>query len=160
MPGASVVIRPVNGQIELELFRRMAREYVTWLDVDLDFQGLEAELAGLPGKYAEPDGCILLAFINDEPAGCVALTPLEGNRICEMKRLWVRPGHRGAKLGQRLAEAIIQAGSERGYSLMRLDTLARLEAAIGIYRTLGFYETEPYYHNPLDGVLFMECQLP
>lgn len=77
-----------------------------------------------------------------------------------MKRLWVRPGHRGAKLGQRLAEAIIQAGSERGYSLMRLDTLARLEAAIGIYRTLGFYETEPYYHNPLDGVLFMECQLP
>ena len=160
MPEASIVIRPVEDAGELDYFRRMALEYVTWLDVDLDFQDLEGELAGLPGKYAEPEGCILLAFINAEPAGCVALTPLEGTRICEMKRLWVRPGHRGLKLGRRLAKAIIQAGSERGYSVMRLDTLARLEAAIAIYRELGFYETEPYYHNPLDGVLFMECQLP
>ena len=144
---------------EIAEIRRLFRAYAEWLDVDLCFQGFEAELAGLPGKYASPHGRLLLARVGGEVSGCVAVRPLEGD-ICEMKRLWVEPSFLGLGLGRKLAEAIVIAGRELGYASMRLDTMPdRLKAAGHIYETLGFKEIPDYYHNPLDGVVMYELKL-
>ena len=51
------------------------------------FQDFGTELQGLPGKYRSPAGALALAFIDQKPAGTVALRPLNGP-ACEVKRLY------------------------------------------------------------------------
>lgn len=142
----------------LEVVRRLFREYQEWLGEDLCFQSFEAELAELPGKYAPPRGALLLAMDADEAAGCVGVRPLAGN-VCEMKRLYVRPQHRGHGVGRRLAVTAIAAAQQAGYRVMRLDTLERLSEAMRLYASLGFARVAPYYANPLPGVVYWELLL-
>ena len=136
----------------------MFREYAELLGVDLCFQGFEAELRELPGKYAPPGGALLVAYHEGAGAGCVAMRDL-GHGVCEMKRLFVRPRFRGLRLGKRLAEAIIMSARELGYSTMRLDTLGRLTEAMRLYDRLGFRRIPAYYENPLPGVVYWELDL-
>ena len=153
-----MVIAPARGPQDLEVLRTLFREYVLGLGENLDFQGFEQELATLPGKYAPPAGQMLLARMGDEAMGCVALRPLEGGD-CEMKRLYVRPTARGLNLGRQLAEAICNAAREAGYQRICLDTLERLQAALALYRDMGFEEIAPYNDNRLPGVLFLALKL-
>lgn len=142
----------------IEIARDLFREYQQFLNVDLCFQGFEEELASLPGKYAHPKGAILLAEHEGEIAGCVAVRPIEGE-TCEMKRLYVKDEFRGLAIGKKLADAIIEKARELNYQKMQLDTLERLETAMGIYQKLGFEKISPYYANPLDEVVYWELQL-
>jgi ribosomal protein S18 acetylase RimI-like enzyme len=143
---------------DLARIRALFREYQAFLGVDLCFQGFEEELAGLPGRYAPPEGVLLLAMDGKETAGCVALRELEAG-VCEMKRLFVRPAYRGQGLGRRLAEEVIAAARRIGYRTMRLDTLEQLHEAIDLYESLGFRRIPPYYANPLPGVIYWELRL-
>ncbi|MBT3239247.1 MAG: GNAT family N-acetyltransferase [Rhodospirillaceae bacterium] len=154
----AIDIRFAEGSDDMGRIRELFVEYQEWLGVDLCFQGFEEELANLPGKYATPRGCLLLAVDGDDIAGCVGLWPL-GDDVCEMKRLYVRPPWRRRGLGRRLAEAVIDEGRERGYRCMRLDTLPQLQAAKSLYEILGFTETAAYYDNPIEGVTYMERNL-
>jgi ribosomal protein S18 acetylase RimI-like enzyme len=146
-----------HGPEHVPVVRALFEEYAAGLGVDLGFQDFERELAELPGEYAPPGGRLLLAF-GPEPAGCVALRPYEP-RVCEMKRLYVRPEHRGGGLGRLLAEAIVAAGREAGYERMRLDTLPSMAAARALYRSLGFVEIEAYRFNPVHGTTYFERAL-
>jgi putative acetyltransferase len=140
---------------QLDAARDLFREYQAFLGVDLCFQGFEEELAGLPGKYADPGGAILLAQHQGEFIGCVAVRPLKGE-ICEMKRLYVKPSAQGFSAGRLLAEAIITKAKKLGYQKMQLDTLKRLERALVLYEKLGFNPISPYYANPLDEVVYLQ----
>jgi ribosomal protein S18 acetylase RimI-like enzyme len=151
-------IRSARFPQDLEPVRAIFREYADSLGVDLCFQGFEAELAGLPGMYAEPQGRILLAEEDGRAVGCVAMRPLDG-AVCEMKRLYVRPSGRGRHLGRRLATAICRAAREAGYERMRLDTLASMQAAQRLYRSLGFEPIAPYVFNPIEGAQYLELDL-
>jgi GNAT superfamily N-acetyltransferase len=154
----AVRIVQVEGESQLEMLRELFREYEAFLGVDLCFQGFEAELAGLPGEYAPPAGWLLLALDGERAAGCVALRPL-ADATCEMKRLYVRPTHQGQGLGRRLAVAVIEQARRAGHRRMRLDTLETLTEAMNLYESLGFRQIQPYYDNPLPGVVYWELDL-
>ncbi len=147
---------------ELEASRAIIQEYAQGLGVDLDFQSLDAELAGLPGDYAPPRGALLLALIDDAVAGCCAIRPLDESdyaNACEMKRLYIRKAFRGFGLGRQLAEAALDAARRAGYARVLLDTLDDMEAARALYEELGFDETPPYYHNPIPGAHYLKAEL-
>jgi len=136
------------------------RAYADALNVDLCFQGFDAELATLPGKYAPPEGELLLARDADGATlGCVAVRSLETPGICEMKRLFVVDAARGLGVGAALVAAIIAAAEARGYAEMRLDTLPSMTAARALYRRFGFAEIAPYCFNPVRGTLYLARRL-
>jgi putative acetyltransferase len=144
---------------DIESVKTLFQEYADSLGIDLAFQQFAKELAELPGKYTPPSGRLLLAMANNQPAGCVALRPLGGD-ICEMKRLYVRPLHRGTGLGRTLAHRIIEEAKTAGYARMRLDTIPSLmTGAVCLYHTLGFANIPAYCDNPVSGAMFMELQL-
>lgn len=163
----------------MQRVRALFIEYSQALGHDLCFQQFDDELATLPGKYAAPDGVILLAATgalasagacdpfepdrsaDDALAGCVALRrfgePRE--RCAELKRMWVREPWRRTGLGRRLAEAALERARQIGYARIRLDTLASMTPALTLYRSLGFRDIPPYYPNPLDHVVYLEKTL-
>jgi putative acetyltransferase len=146
----------------LQATREIFVEYAEGLGIDLDFQHFDEELATLPGEYAAPQGALLLAFVDDELAGCGAFRPLpdvDYANACEMKRLYVRRAFRRFGLGRMLAQALMDHATEAGYSVMLLDTLDDMESARGLYASLGFETIPPYYFNPVPGAHYLKVAL-
>ncbi len=142
--------------------RTIVEEYAQRLGVDLCFQDFQAELDGLPDAYAQPEGAMLLAYVDGQLAGCVALRALpdcDYPNACEMKRLYVRDEFRRIGLGRLLARELMDRAVAAGYSTMLLDTLDDMEAARGLYGTLGFVEVPPYYFNPIPGAHYLKADL-
>lgn len=155
----SPVLTESTDPDQMACIRELFREYQQGLGISLCFQDFETELATLPGRYAPPGGTILLAAVQGQPAGCVALRPLDAPGVCEMKRLYVRPGHQGTGLGRALAEAVVGAARRKGYAAMRLDTLPAMGRAIALYESLGFRDIAPYCENPHPGVRYLQLDL-
>jgi putative acetyltransferase len=133
----------------------MFREYADAIGEDFWRGGFEEELAALPGYY----DVLLVARGNDgELVGSVAVKRLPDGSG-ELKRLYVRPSVRGIGLGKTLAAKAVERARDHGYSLLRLDTLPTMEAAQGIYASLGFQPAERYSDNPIPEVRFFELQL-
>jgi ribosomal protein S18 acetylase RimI-like enzyme len=143
---------------QLALVQEIFSEYAASLGVDLSFQDFDAELAALPGKYASPKGCILLAFDAGQLVACGAMRPID-DTTAEMKRLYVRPAGRGQQLGRRLAERLCELAREAGYLRIRLDTLPEMKAAQQLYASLGFTSIPPYVFNPVPGTQFLQREL-
>jgi len=144
---------------QIEAARELFKEYAAGLAIDMCFQSFDHELQTLPGKYAMPDGRLLLVYADDELAGCIALRKLD-DRTCEMKRLFLRPGFRGRGYGRRMIDKLIEVAREIGYQRMVLDTLpGKMDAAIALYRELGFEDIPAYYDNPLVGAVYLERTL-
>lgn len=157
--GNDFAFRRADSLEQIAQVRELFLEYANSLGFSLCFQSFDQELAALPGDYAPPAGRLILATSNGHPAGCVALHEL-APEICEMKRLYIRPQFRGKGLGRELAEKVIAEARQIGYKKLRLDTVEpKMQAAVAMYRQLGFREIPPYRPNPIDGALYMELQL-
>lgn len=150
--------RCVETGADLDEIRRLFTEYAEWLAVDLSFQGFAEELAGLPGEYAAPSGTLLLCIADAGAAGCIAVRRWQGD-TCEMKRLYVRPGHRGSGCGRLLADRAVDWAVAAGYKRMVLDTLPVMAGAQRLYEQLGFRDIAPYRFNPIPGARFMARDL-
>ena len=144
---------------QIVVIRELFLEYANSLGFSLCFQSFDRELAGLPGDYAPPEGRLLLMECDGEPAGCVALHPLEAG-ICEMKRLYVRPRYRGKGLGRVLVERILSEARTAGYGRIRLDTVEPvMKDAVAMCRRFGFRDIPPYRENPIEGAMYLELEL-
>lgn len=148
----------VDGETRIDDAKTLFAEYAASLGIDLGYQNFGDEFAGLPGKYARPDGRLYLAFVDGNLAGCIAMRKLSDRRA-EMKRLYVRPGFRGAKVGLALATRVVTDAREIGYRELVLDTLASMHRAQQFYRDLGFVETKAYYDCPVAGTVFLKLEL-
>lgn len=153
------IVQAVNEE-QIQQVRTLFTEYVEFIRTDVDtsvdnlddvlpMAGYEQELAELPGKYAPPDGRLLLALNDGEAAGCVAFYKLNEG-VCEVKRMWVRPQFRGKKIGRALVETLIAEARASGYATMLLSTVDILTEAQALYRSLGFELTEPFFELPDD----------
>jgi GNAT superfamily N-acetyltransferase len=144
---------------EIATATTLFREYADWLGIDLAFQDFANELATLPGKYAPPEGELILALsLTGEALGCVGVRPLDG-AVSEMKRRYVRPAARGLGIGRALVAAIISSAEELGYAEMKLDTLPWMDSAMALYKQFGFAEIAAYYNNPVPGTRYLGRQL-
>ena len=152
-----IQIRNAQTANHYQKVRELFMQYADSLDFDLEFQGFSQELATLPGNYAPPQGCILLAEEPGHFVGCVALRPLE-DTICEMKRLFVKSGYRGQGIGRMLACSVIDRARAIGYEKMRLDTVATMSEARTLYYSLEFQNINAYRYNPHDAS-YMELEL-
>jgi putative acetyltransferase len=149
-----LTITRAETETQLQQVRELVAEYIAWDASELQRLGLDArevfefyflpDKEALPGKYAPPDGCLLLASWSGEPAGCVAFQRLT-EQASELKRLYVRPQFRGKHVGQRLVAALTTAARDAGYDLMRLETVTFMEDAIALYRRFGFRRCPAYY---------------
>jgi putative acetyltransferase len=158
----NIVLQTPQTPEALEATRGIFREYAASLAIDLCFQNFEAELAALPGAYAEPHGALWLAYVDGALAGCGAFRPLleaDHANACEMKRLYVRRPFRRFGVGRLLAQHLIERATHAGYSAMLLDTLDDMEAARELYTSLGFEEVPPYYYNPIAGAHYLKATL-
>jgi ribosomal protein S18 acetylase RimI-like enzyme len=145
------------------------------------------EVASLPGEYAPPGGRLLLARHGGEAAGCVTLRrlpaspPVAGRgtsssseslseslsepgsapepRVCELRRLYVRPSYRGTGLGRHLTLAAIAAARAMAYDRVRLNTLPSMTRARALYAALGFREIPPYRAVLVPAVVHLELNL-
>jgi putative acetyltransferase len=157
-PREGVLLLEAADEVDFAAARALFEEYAAELKIDLCFQGFAAELSQLEARYARPAGCLLLARRGAASVGCGALRRLSAD-TCEMKRLYVRAGSRGAAIGRLIAEGLAARARELGYRRMVLDTLSGMVAARNLYRSLGFRETAAYYQNPSPDVLYMELDL-
>jgi GNAT superfamily N-acetyltransferase len=156
-------ITPDHCATAAALFREYARSLPRSAQVSLEHQGFEAELASLPGKYAPPGGCILLALRDGEALGVVALRPLDASGvrpgdatpISEMKRMYVRPSARGTGAGRALADALLAFARSAGYRMMKLDTESDFVPAVTLYRSIGFTDIPRYNDDPVSCTLWM-----
>ena len=149
----------VDGKPYINQVKNLVIEYTKKLGRDLTFQNIDAELENLAQKYTEPEGALLVVIDTKGNVGGMIAYHRHSENRCEMKRLYVKPDFRGAKLGEQLIQKILERAKQEGYKEMVLDTILPLQSAIHLYKKFGFVECEPYYNNPMDDVIYMKKKL-
>lgn len=134
------------------------QEYANSLNISLAFQNFDEELNIINSMYGSPTGCLLLVYDNELPIACAAYRKI-GEDICELKRMYIKPDYRRKGIGQEIINILCTRAKLNGYKLMRLDTLDTMTPAIKLYSNNGFYTIDAYYHNPNEGVVYMEKSL-
>ena len=158
LASAPFTIAAVRSSADLDDVRALFREYGRTPHVEQCVLGFDEEIAGLPGRYAEPRGALLIARVGTMRAGCIALRPIDDYNG-ELKRLYVRPEFRGRRIGEALVTAILDIARTRGFARLRLDTLPSMTEARALYLRLGFLEIPPYVTTPVPGASHLELML-
>ena len=143
--------RLLDEPLDVALGVELVTEYVvataqeTGQDVDV-ILSIVPDLGDFAGRYLR-GGAFLVAETGDAIHGAVGITP-EGDEMCAMNRLWIRPGSRSAALGRRLCEAALDAARDLGFTRMHLGVVPERTRAIALYRSLGFVETPARHVYP------------
>ena len=122
--------------------------YFRFLGEDVDPAGLDHDVADWQGEYDGAAGVMLVVI---DPAGDVVGTAAVRRlapEVVELKRMWLRPDHRGRGLAARLMDRVLEEARALGGRVLRLDSEARLQAAVRLYRRYGFQEIPDYNRNP------------
>ncbi len=158
MHSGDVEYKAANNETEFERGKKLFREYVISLGVDLSFQDFDKELKTVSEQYNKPKGALLIAYIDKIQVGCAGIRSFD-NDIAELKRMYVKDEYRGLKIGIGLLERTLTLAKELGYKKIRLDTLENMKTAQSLYKSFGFYQIAPYRFNPLIGTVYMEKEL-
>jgi len=151
-------IRKAKSPGDYEIAKKLFVEYSESLPFDLNFQNFEEEIKYIDTQFGKSQGGIVLIFLNNEAIGCAGIRKLKG-RIAELKRMYIKPRHRGQRLGKLLLEKSIELARELNYNKVRLDTMPTMHEAVHLYRAAGFYEIKAYRYNPLSEALYFELKI-
>lgn len=155
----TVTYQQANSVDDFKQAKALFEEYIHSIKIDLDFQGIDKELAQLALKYPASQGGIILAYnMQHEAIGCVALHALAPD-IAEVKRLYVKPAYRQLAIGKALMDLVIALAQRHAYTRLRLDSLLRFKSAIALYKQYHFYEISPYNDNPIEDVIYLEKRI-
>jgi len=147
-----------NNQLEYEAAQLLFNEYAQWLNIDLCFQNFDKELQQLSIMYAATSGGIVLCKKGNDFIGCSAIRKID-TTSCELKRMWVQLPYQKLGIGETLLKECIALAKKLNYKEILLDTLKRLQPAIKLYKKYNFIETEAYYKNPNNDVVYMKLVL-
>ena len=154
----NINIKIAGTAADFEYGKALFEEYAGSLNFDLGYQDFKKELDTIAQQYKEPEGALLLCFIDEDTAGCAGVRQFSDG-IAELKRLYVKPGYRSLKIGKRLLESAIDTAKWLNYKFIRLDTVPGQTKAQELYRHLGFYEIETYRFSPIEGTIYFEKRL-
>jgi len=152
------MIQPVTDERSLDAARGLIRDHFEAHSEAHDPSQISAIIEKLPAPYVPPGGGMWVAWEGDEATGCVALQSLSAD-VGEVKRMYVRPEHRGKGIARALANLVIDEARARGYSRLRLGTLASMQPAQNLYASLGFVPIAPYRNIEFGTTLFYELEL-
>ena len=143
---AGFAIRRALPEDHAAVARELA-DYLSYIGDALDAEGLDHDIAHWQEEYDGRTGVLLVvADAAGEVVGTAAVRLLEPG-VGEIKRMWLRPAWQGRGLGRRLMDACLDEARRLGSRALRLDTQAKLEAAVGLYRAYGFSEVARYNDN-------------
>jgi ribosomal protein S18 acetylase RimI-like enzyme len=141
-------IEPVATASQIAGIQELLRGYFSWFfelipgsDQVAAFSGWQQEITTLPTCYFPPTGCFLLATLDGQAAGCIALKS-DDPGTGELKRMFVHPAFRGQKIGEHLVDALFEQARGYGYKRVVLDSHRSMVKAHEIYRKLGFEEVD------------------
>lgn len=153
-----LILKKAVSTQDFENGKHLFLQYIQSLDFELNFQDLDRELAEITIEYNDPSGVLLLVYDGNKAVACAGVRKIDAT-VAELKRMFVDPQYRGHQLGQLLLQQALTAAQKLGYRFIRLDTVPNMHAAIKLYKSVGFYEIEPYRFNPIPGAIFMEKEL-
>jgi GNAT superfamily N-acetyltransferase len=153
-----------------DVVRELMTEYRAWALATFEqtygfAMGMQAEhTADALGKFRRPSGVIALAEVDGSPAAVAALR-VQDDGAAEIKRMFVRPEHRGAHLGSEMLDWLLDlCRDELRTSTVRLDSNRFMRDAHLLYESRGFVERAPYEGSEIPAELqhlwrFYELQL-
>jgi GNAT superfamily N-acetyltransferase len=100
-----------------------------------------------------PGGRFVIAYEDDQPVASGGIRTWEPG-VCEIKRMFVRPGARRKGYGRQLLEALERTASEAGFRRIVLDTLDAHVDAMKFYDTTGYTRVPAYNENPYASAWF------
>lgn len=116
------------------------------------------------GKLLAQRVAFVVARVDDDPAGCggVQIVREPGHEpFAELKRMYVRPTHRGTGVAQAIIDSLTTHAVDAGVLVLRLETGVRQHAAVAFYRRQGFVEIPPFPpYRPDPESVFMERRVP
>ena len=144
-----------NNIVQFNDATSLFQEYANSLNISLAFQNFEEELNIINSMYGSPTGCLLLVYENEQAIACAAYRKID-EHVCELKRMYIKPNYRRKGIAQEMLNILCDRAKINGYQFMRLDTLDTMKTAIHLYSKNSFYKIDAYYHNPNEGVVYME----
>jgi GNAT superfamily N-acetyltransferase len=139
-------------------YGRLLQEQRRWIEDELGLRVAELQPSAVaeyadPFRYYRDTGTVpLLARVDHDPAGIAALKPCDSaRRVVELKRVYVRPEARGHGVGRVVVRAAVDAAVRMGAGRVVLETHEEyMKAAVRLYRSVGFRETDPLgvTHHP------------
>jgi GNAT superfamily N-acetyltransferase len=152
------MIEAVGSERSLSAAKSLIRDHFEAHSEAHDPSQIAAIIDKLPSPYVPPAGGLWVAWDGDEATGCVALQSL-ADGVGEVKRMYVKPEHRGKGIAREMAKLVIEEARARGYSRLRLGTLASMRPAQNLYTSLGFVPIDPYRNIEFGTTLFYELKL-
>jgi putative acetyltransferase len=127
--------------------RAVVGETLAEFGFPLESGGTDADLDDVPTGYQQRGGAFRV-IVDDagQVVGCGGLYPMEAG-VVELRKMYFRPSIRGQGLGRRLLHDLVDEARRRNFSRIELETASNLSAAIALYQSEGFVETDGPKHS-------------